>query len=174
MFWKSVTEDMQNVVTCTEQLGMAQEFQCEDVKLLLAVVTKHFLWHSEYPVQKNNLELRAYIIKALRKPMVLINKELHWVLQNWKDIIAFMMSGTHLDREVHTAEDLWDPVQQGIGSYLQTLRNKAKGSGRAPKTSTKTTVTYKSATEKGTCLQQQEGHKDSGDKDTRVDRNIQQ
>ena len=88
--------------------------------------------------------------------------------------MAFMMCGTHLDREVHTAGDRSDLVQQGIGSYPQTLRNTGKGSGRAPKTSTKATFTTKSATEKETSSQQQEGDKDLGDKDTSEDRNNQQ
>ena len=82
-----------------------------------------------------------------------------------------MMCGTHLDREVHTAGDLSNPVQQGIGSYPQTPRNKGKGSGRAPKTSTKSIFTTESATEQGILSPQQEGDKDSGDKDTREDRN---
>ena len=89
---------------------MAQEFHSEDIQLLLEAVTKHFLWHSEYPFQENDLELRAYISKALRKPTVPINKKPHWVLQNWDDIMAFMIGGTHLDREVHTVGDLSDLV----------------------------------------------------------------
>ena len=88
--------------------------------------------------------------------------------------MEFMMCGIDLDRQAHTAGDLSDPVQQGIGSYQQTPRNQVKGSSRAPKTSTKTTFTTESATEKRTLLQQQEGDKDSGDKDIREDRNKQQ
>ena len=85
--------------------------------------------------------------------------------------MAFMMCGMHLDSEVHTAGDLSDPVQQGIGSYPQTLRNKGKDSGRALKTSTKTIFITKSATKKVTLLQQQERDKDLGNKDTREHRN---
>ena len=96
---------------------MAQEFHSADIRLLLEALTKHFLWHAEYPFHEKDLELGAYISKALRKPTVAINKEPHWVLQNWNNIIACMMCGTHLDREVHAAGDLSDPVQQGIGSY---------------------------------------------------------
>ena len=56
---------------------MAQEFHSEHIKLLLEAVTNDFLWHSEYPFQEKDLELSAYISKALRKPMVPINTELH-------------------------------------------------------------------------------------------------
>ena len=112
--------------------------------------------------------------KSLRKLMVPIKKEPHWVLQKWDYIMAFVMCETNLDREVHTAADLSDAVQQGIGSYLQTPRNKGKGGSRAGRTPTKTTFTTESATEKGTSSQQQEGDKDSGDKDTGEDRNNQQ
>ena len=153
---------------------MAQEFHSEDIKLLLEAVTKHFLWSQEYLLQENDLELRAYISKVLEKSTVPINKEPHWVLQNWDHIIAFMMCQTHLDREVHTAGDLSDLVQQGIGSCPQTPRNKSKGSGRASKTLTKTTFTIESTTEQGTSLQQPEGDKDSGNKNTREDRYKQQ
>ena len=64
-------------MTYTQQLGMAQEFHSEDIKLLLEAVTKHVLWHSEYAFQEKDLELRAYISKALRKPAVFINMEPH-------------------------------------------------------------------------------------------------
>ena len=43
VFWKSVKEDIQDIVTYTQQLGMAQEFYSEDIKLLLKAITKHFL-----------------------------------------------------------------------------------------------------------------------------------
>ena len=85
--------------------------------------------------------------------------------------MAFIMCRRHLDKEVHTAGDLSDVVQQGIGYYPQTIRNKGKGSSRARKTSTKTTFTTELATEQGTLSQQQGGDKDSGDKDTTEDIN---
>ena len=118
--------------------------------------------------------MKAYISKVLRKPTVPINKEPYWVLQNWDAIMAFMICGTHLDREVHTAGDLSDLVQQGIGRYPQTPRNIGKGSGRVLKTSTKTTFTTESADEQGTSLQEQEGDKGWDNKNTREDRNDQQ
>ena len=128
VFWKSGKEAMQDIVTYTQQLGMAQEFHSEDIKLVLEAVTKYFLLYSEYLFQENDLELKAYMSKALRKPMLSIKNESDWVLQNWNNIMAFMMCGTHLDREVHTAGDSLDPVPQGIGSYPQTPGNKGKGS----------------------------------------------
>ena len=59
VFWKSIKEDIQDIVTYTQQLYMAQEFHSEDIKLLLEAVTKHFLCQSEYPFQENHLELKA-------------------------------------------------------------------------------------------------------------------
>ena len=147
MLWKSVKEDIQDIVTYMQQFGMAQEFHSEYIKLLLEGVTKHFSLHSEHPFQEKDLELRGYINKAIRKPTVPIRKELNWVLQNWYDIMAFMMCGRQLGREVHTAGDSSDLVQQGISSYQQPPRNIGKGSDRVPKTSTNTTFTTKSATE---------------------------
>ena len=174
VFGKSVKDDIQDIRTYTQQLGMAQEFHPEDIKLLWEVVKKYFLWHLEYPFQENDLELKAYISEALKKPIVPINKKPHWVLQNWDEIMAFMKCGMYLDREVYTARDLSDPGQKEIGGYLQTPRNKGKGSCRAANTSTKTTFTTKSATKWGTLLQQQKGDKDSGEKDKKEDRNNQQ
>jgi hypothetical protein len=174
LFWKSVKDNLENIVLYTQQLGMAQEYHPEDIKLLLEAVTKHFLWGEEYPFQESDLELKAYISKSLKKPQVPINKEPHWVLQNWDDIMAFMMCGTHLDREVHTVGDLTDPVQEGIGSYPQTPKGKGKGSGRTPKTPIKNISTTESATGQGTSSKQQEGDKDSGDKEPTEERNNQQ
>ena len=136
VFWKLVKQHIQDNVTYTQQLGMAQEFHCEYIKLLLEVVIKYFSWHSQYPCLENVLELSASINRALKKTTVPINKEPYWVLKNWHHIMAFMICGTHLEKEVHTAGDLSDLVLWGIGSYLQSPRNKGKGSGRALKTST--------------------------------------
>ena len=116
VYWKSVKEDIQDIVMYTQQLGMAREFHSEAIKLQLEVVTKYYLWHSLYSFQENDLELSTYINKELRKPTIPINQEPHWVLQNWDDIMGFMMCGTHLDREVHPAGDVLNLVQQGIGS----------------------------------------------------------
>ena len=112
MFRKSVKEYIQDIVTYTQQLGMAQEFHLESIMLPLEGVTKHFLWHSEYQFQENELKLSTYINKAFKKPTVSISKEPHWVLQKWDDIMAFMMCRMHLDRAVHTAGDLSDLVSQ--------------------------------------------------------------
>ena len=89
---------------------MAQKFHSKHIKLQLETVTKHFLRESEYAFQENNLELKAYISNALRKLMVSSNTEPHCVLQNWDDIMVLMMCRMHLDREVHSAGDLSDPV----------------------------------------------------------------
>ena len=80
------------------------------MKLLLEAVIKHFLWNSEYIFQGKDWELRAYLRKALMKPSVPINKQLHLVLQNWNDIMGFMMCEMHLYREVYMAVDLSDLV----------------------------------------------------------------
>ena len=48
VFRKSVKDNIQDIVTYTQQLSMAQEFHSEDIKLLLEAVTKHFLRHSEF------------------------------------------------------------------------------------------------------------------------------
>ena len=42
VFWKSVKQDIQDIVTYTQQLGMAQEFHYEDIQLLLEVAIKYF------------------------------------------------------------------------------------------------------------------------------------
>ena len=43
VLWKSVKDDIQDIVTYMQQLGMAQEFYSEYIKLLLEAVTKHCL-----------------------------------------------------------------------------------------------------------------------------------
>ena len=156
-----------------QQVGIAQEFNSKDIKLLLEAVTKH-LWHSESSLEDNDLQLKAYIRKALRKPTIHINKAPYCVLHHWDDIMAFMMHGTHLDKEVHTAEDLSNLVQQGFGNYSQTSRNKGNGSDRAPTTSTKITFNTESATKQVSSSQQHEGDRDTHHKNTREDRNNQQ
>ena len=80
------------------------------------------------------------------------------------------MCEMYLDSKVHTVRDLSDPVQQAIGSYLQTPQNKYKGSGRIPKTSTKTIFTTKLATDQGTLAQQEEEDMVLGDKDKTGDK----
>ena len=64
--------------------------------------------------------------------------------------MAFLVCSMHLDREVHTAGDLSDPVQQGFSSDPQTSQNKGNGSGTVLKTSSKTIFTTESATKQET------------------------
>ena len=136
---------------------MAQEYHCEDIKLLLVAITKHFLQHAEYLFQEINLELRACLSKTLKKPLGLICKKAQQVLQKWDDRMTLMTWRIHLYGKVHTTEDLSDLIPKGIGSYPQTSQAKGKGngSGRAPKTSTKPTFTTKSTTEQEIQSQQQ-------------------
>ena len=47
VFWESVKEDILDIVTFMQQLGMAEEFHSEDIKLLSKAVTKDFLLHLE-------------------------------------------------------------------------------------------------------------------------------
>ena len=81
------------------------------------------------------------------------------------------MCGIYLDREVHTARDLLDPVQQGIDSYPQTPWKEGKDNNREPEISTKTTFTTKLATQQGISLQKYKGNNNLSDKATREDRN---
>ena len=171
MFWKSIQEDIQHVGTCTQQLSVAWQFHSKDMKSPFEAVSKQFLWHSKYPFQQNDLEFRACISRALKKPPVQINKEPHWGLQNEDDAIGYMMCGMHLHRDVHTAGGLSDPVPKGIVDYRQTSENASESSGRVPKTSIKTTFTTKSAKQQGTLSEQQEVDKDSANTDTREHRN---
>ena len=86
------------------------------------------------PIPRTGFGIKDIHQQGSKKPSVPVNKEPHWVLQNWDDIMACMICRTYLEREVHSAGDLLDLVQKGIGSYLQTLRNKGKGSGEEAKT----------------------------------------
>ena len=43
ILWKLVKKDIQDIITCTQQLDMAQKFHAKDIKLLLKTATKHFL-----------------------------------------------------------------------------------------------------------------------------------
>ena len=54
LFWKSVKEDIPDVVTYIKQLGMAQKFRTKDIQLLFEAVTKHFLWDSKYLFKEND------------------------------------------------------------------------------------------------------------------------
>ena len=73
----SVKQDIQDIVKWKQQLGMSQEFCYEDIKLLLKVVSEEFSWYSEHSFQESNLKFKEYIIKAWKKPLVPIYKELH-------------------------------------------------------------------------------------------------
>lgn len=76
VFLTLVNVDILLVETDTQQLGIAQELYSVDIKVLLDVVKKHFLLHLEYLYQKNDVELRTYIKKVLKKPFIPNHKEL--------------------------------------------------------------------------------------------------
>ena len=92
--------------------------------------------------------MSAYMSQVFKKQLLTICKELHSIVQNWYDLMAFIMYRLGMGREIYCAGDLSKLVSQRINSYVQTpqTRNKDTGSGRAPKLLTKTTFTTKSET----------------------------
>ena len=107
--------------------------------------------------------------KASKKASGAVHKEPYWVLHNWDNIIRFMMCGTTLNWNVHTAVDLSDSIPQWIGSYPCTQLNKGKSGSSAPQTIPNTTFTIESATKQGILSQQQEGDTHMDRRENRID-----
>ena len=107
MFQKSVKQYIQDIVTYTLVLAMAQEFHSEAIKFGLDAVTTQFNWHSEYVFQGNDLQLSIFRSKILKKSSVPNHKEPHRVVQNWDDFMAFMLCGTYLKRQSILQKIYW-------------------------------------------------------------------
>jgi len=119
----------------TQRLGLAQEYHDEDIKLLLEAVVKHYVWkETNYPFVETELDWKAVFQKELKKPVVPLGKEPHWVIKEWDEIMAFALCGRHLQLRTHTVEDCDKPVDTMPGSFQGTPEPKSKGEGTIPTT----------------------------------------
>jgi len=134
-FWKKESQRIDEILAYTQRLGLAQEYHDEDIKLLLEAVGKHYLWkETNYPFLETELDLKAVFQKELKKPIVPLGKEPHWVIKEWDEIMAFALCGRHLQLVTHTVEDCDKPVDTMPGSFQRTPKPKSKGKGTIPTT----------------------------------------
>jgi len=134
-FWMQESKRIDEILAYTHGLGLAQQYHDKDIKLLLEAVGKHYLWkETNYTFVETELDLKVVFQKELKKPVVPLGKEPHWVIKEWDEIMTFALCGRHLQLGRHTVED-WDkPVDTMPGSFQQTPNPKSKGKGTIPTT----------------------------------------
>jgi len=80
-----------------QRLGLVQEYHDKDIKLLLDAVEKHYLWkETNYLFIETELDSKAVFHRELKKPIFTLEEELHLVMKEWNEIMAFGLGGRHL------------------------------------------------------------------------------
>ncbi|KAF8418633.1 hypothetical protein BGX38DRAFT_1280541 [Terfezia claveryi] len=85
------------------------------------------------------------------------------------EIMAFMMSGTHLEESAYTTEDFFNPSKELPGAFLRTPKDQSKGKGRAPETPERRTGLAKEPDDKDQPPEDIELLEDDDDLDTGLD-----
>ena len=98
--------------------------------MLAEAAIKHYLWNSVHNFKAEELDLSNTLSKELKRPFVNRPKEPPWRAREWDELIAFMITGHHLDVGPLTAEDI-AKEQRTLGGYKDSTR---KGKGREPET----------------------------------------
>jgi len=99
------------ILVYIQSLGLVQEYHDEDIKLLLEAVGKHYLQKkSNYPFVETELDLNAFFVEELKKPVVPLGQEPHWVIKEWDEIMAFTLYGRYVQLGTHAVKDWEKPV----------------------------------------------------------------
>ena len=102
--WKKIKTELLEMLGYVQTMGMVQEYNLEDIKLLMEAATKHLLWKSDIQFETEELELTNVLSKQLKKPFIAPIKEPHWVLKEWDELMTFMLCGRHLERKAYSLE----------------------------------------------------------------------
>jgi len=79
-----------------QMFGDLHCFHPNDIQVLLEATTKHSLGNTTIPFESKDLELTTVLMERLNPPKIPQLTEAHWVLKEWDDIMAFMLSGQDL------------------------------------------------------------------------------
>ena len=101
-----------------------------DIELLADRAIKHYLWKSEHNFKAEELDLSNTLSKELKRPLVNRLKEPPWIAREWDELMAFMITGRHLDMGPLTAEDI-EKEQSMPGEFKESS---STGKGREPVT----------------------------------------
>ena len=99
-------KELLNILKYVQTLGRVNAYYPLDIDLLAEAAIKHYLWQSEHNFKAEQLDLTNTLRKELKRPFVNRLKEPPWIAREWDEIMAFMITGRHLDVGPLTAEDI--------------------------------------------------------------------
>ena len=123
-------KELLNILKYVQTLGLVNAYYPLDIDLLAEAAIKHYLWKSEHNFKAEELDLSNTLRKELKRRFVNRLKEPPWIAREWDELMAFMITGRHLDMGPLTAEDM-EKEQSMPGEFKESS---SKGKGREPVT----------------------------------------
>ena len=105
-FYNQYEKDLPNIVKYLQTLELVNAYYPLDIDLLAETAIKHYLWKTEHNFKAEELDLRNTLSKELKRPFINWLKEPPWMAREWDELMAFMITGHHLDVGPLTAEDI--------------------------------------------------------------------
>ena len=129
-FYDQHEKELLHILKYVQTLGLVNAHHPLDIDLLAEAAIKHYLWKSEHNFKAEELDLSNTLSKELKRPFINRLKEPPWIASEWDELMAFMITGRHLDVGPLTAEDI-ENEQRMPGGFKELS---SKGKGREPVT----------------------------------------
>ena len=99
-------KELLHILKYVQTLRLVNAYHPLDIDLLAEAVIEHDLWKSEHNFKAEELDPSHTLSKELKRPFVNGLKEPPWIAREWDELMAFMITGRHLDVGPRTAEDI--------------------------------------------------------------------
>ena len=129
-FYDQHEKELLNILKYVQTLGLVNAYYPLDFDLLAEAAIKHYLWKSEHNFNAEELDLSNTLRKELKRRFVNRLKEPPWIAREWDELMAFMITGRHLDMGPLTAEHI-EKEPSMPGEFKESC---SKGKGREPVT----------------------------------------
>ena len=124
-FYDQHEKKLLNILKDVQTLRRVNAYHPLDIDLLAEAAIKHYLWKSEHNFKAEELHLSNTLRKELKRPFVNRLKEPPWIAREWDELMAFMITGRHLDVGPLTTEDIEKEQRMPVG--FKELSSKGKG-----------------------------------------------
>ena len=127
-FYNQNEKEVLNIVKYVRTLGLVNAYHPLDIDLLAEAAIKHYLCKSQHNFKAEEIDLRNTCSKELKRPFVNRLKAPPCIAREWDKLMAFMITGSHLDVGTLTAADI-EKEQKKPGGFKDSS---SKGKGREP------------------------------------------
>ena len=105
-FYNQHEKVLLHILEYVQTLGLVNAYHPLDIDLLVEIAVKHYLWKTEHNCTAEELDQSNTFGKELKPPFVNRLKEPPCIAKAWDELMAFMITGRHLDVGPLTAQDI--------------------------------------------------------------------